>query len=125
MVHDCIHCMMEWTKLWPFTVSVCLLCCIVSTHVGRAWRDSTDNSLYLWIPRNSQAARTSRCCRQFPEKGETIITLYIAWYLVRNQIWRLWWSALQQPIWFTVVESFFCAWQTIVNLRIIIVEMLN
>ena len=22
VVHDRVHCMMEWTKLWPFTVSV-------------------------------------------------------------------------------------------------------
>ena len=71
MLHDCVHCMMEWTKLWPFTVSVCLLCCIVSTHAGRVWRHSADNCLYLWTPRNSQAARTSRCCGQLPEKGET------------------------------------------------------
>ena len=67
VVHDCVDCMMEWTKLWPFTVSVCLLCCIVLTHAGQEWRDSTDNSLCQWTSGNSKITRTSRCCDQLSE----------------------------------------------------------
>ena len=43
----------------------------------------------------------------FQRKVRLIITPYIAWNLVRNQIWRLWWSALQQTYWIIVVETFF------------------